>query len=221
MTKTYNFYLVCGLFPARFLVAEGDGEGENTRRRPEEGVAMCRVAQISNPYRVTVDGDLTLGQMIKRARLDAVAEGVSPEHFPVTESGVTTPTILLFAARTRLSSGVAICELAELGFRPATLPELLALAGEYPKLGLRFPIAALGSSNRDAQGERWVPCLLSWRYRDRELCLELWNHAWRTADRFAAVPSGAPQACHLGGEPAFSARFLAWSVAALTRPGGV
>jgi hypothetical protein len=68
----------------------------------------------------------------------------------------------------------------EIGYRPATLAEVLAL-----RVAKQFPIVALGSVWQFPGGRR-VPCL-DWDGSERSLDLGWFESGWRVIYRFAAV----------------------------------
>ena len=85
-----------------------------------------------------------------------------------------------------MSSKEAEKEMEKAGFRPATLPELLALGRDYPDLQKQFLIAALGSVWRHPAGSSDTP-LLEWDGGGRDLGLHWLEGDWRGGCRFAAV----------------------------------
>ncbi|MCG2695058.1 hypothetical protein L6261_03190, partial [Candidatus Parcubacteria bacterium] len=83
------------------------------------------------------------------------------------------------------TSEQVIAEMDKVGYRPATIWELLALGIAQPNLQMEFPIIALGSLCV-LGGERRVAGL----YRDavgRSLYLGWFGRDWRDDCRFAGV----------------------------------
>ncbi len=74
-----------------------------------------------------------------------------------------------------------------MGYRPATLPELLALGKQYPEFQRWFPIIALGSVWRGQGGVRLAPCL-SENAGKRGLGLDSFDFVWGAFCCFLAVP---------------------------------
>jgi len=138
-------------------------------------------------YKVTVDYGKTLGEMIGACRLDWVNRDLTQEHFPITGEGVQEVEVILFHFNRAMRSYRVLAEIKKQGYRPATLPELLALGASQPELQRQFPIVCLGSAWWSPCGDRGVPCL-GWDSSGR--CLNLsWfdDYDWDGYCRFLAV----------------------------------
>jgi hypothetical protein len=80
-----------------------------------------------------------------------------------------------------------------MGYRPATLPELLAFTGKYPDMQKKYLIAALGSISMEPHGIRMVPCLAglgSWF--NRGLGVKSVLMTFHLGDRYLAVKKSSP-----------------------------
>ena len=137
-------------------------------------------------YKVVVDYyNLSLAQMIEAGKYYWVNDDITAEHFPVKGESKQVEITLLHFDR-YISSDEAVKEIDKMGYRPATLPELLALGASQPELQRQFPIVALGSVWQGRYGDRYVPYLWddgSGRYLD----LDWFDDGWNPGDRFAVV----------------------------------
>lgn len=109
-------------------------------------------------YLVTVDNDLPIAQMIASGRYDLVSESITANHFPSTETDVVQKVIYLIKFAGDISNADAIQEIDNLGLRPATLKELLALGAAHPDLQQSYLIAALGSTWLFNSNRVLAPC---------------------------------------------------------------
>ncbi len=85
-----------------------------------------------------------------------------------------------------------LVELDRLGLRPANLPELLALAADYPNLQTQFPIVALMAMGKNDKGDIGMARLghrIDYRETQRNLDWEPFEKGklWQSGIRFAAV----------------------------------
>lgn len=147
---------------------------------------------------LTVDYGQTLKQMIDAGKYDWAQREVTEKFFPLrvelflgekiavsTNEKITVSTKLFYFNHS-ISSEDVIIEMGKSGYRPATLPELLALGIKYPDLQYRFPIIALGSVwHRDIGGRR-IPVLTVdvCDSAKRELILGLFESEWKSGVRF-------------------------------------
>lgn len=139
-----------------------------------------------NTYSITVDYSLSLADMIKAGRYDWVNDDIVANHFPVSDNGKTEIEMHLVRFNRTIESEKAIAELDNMGLRPASIEELLALGAQCPDLQREFPIVALGSVWRPSGGCPPVPYL--WFYSGkRGLRLRWFDDGWDDSYRFAAV----------------------------------
>jgi hypothetical protein len=116
-------------------------------------------AEVSKSYRITVDYSQSLTNMMADSGLQP-QEGEPPieQLFSVEEGPAEVQVVLVrltgLANRSDDESGIEvepgvytewITTLHKLGFRPATLPELLALAEQYPSIRQKSRVVELGS----------------------------------------------------------------------------
>lgn len=143
-------------------------------------------ARTADIYSVTVDYTIPLADMVAAGKYDWVNSEITAEHFPTKGEGRVEVKISLACFNRVMESNEVITELDKLGLRPATLPELLAFGAKYPDVQRGFPVVALGSVWRDADGSRGVPCL-SGDGSERLLSLDWFGDRWGGRYRFAAV----------------------------------
>ncbi len=139
-------------------------------------------------YKVVVDGDLSLAEMISAGKYDWVNDDITQEHFPLQEKGLGKIefAITLLHFNRYISSDDAIKEMDKAGYRPVGLAELLALGGGFPDLQRQFLIVALGSVWQNRGGGRYVPSLWSDGSK-RGLGLFWLGDAWNPYARFAVA----------------------------------
>lgn len=144
-------------------------------------------AQIAYPsYKLLVNYDQTLAEMILAGRYDWVNSDITAEHFPVTGEGEKSVEVTLFHFDRPIISEDAIREMDQAGFRPARIEELLALGAAQPDLQREFPIVELGSVWVGRGGCRdagYLDC----RGSKRELVLHWFDSGWDGHCRFAAI----------------------------------
>lgn len=138
---------------------------------------------------LTVDYGRTVKQMIKAGKYNGVNSDITEKNFPLPTELIGQKTSVsgkLFHFGKDISSEDVIFEMDKSGYRPATLPELLALGEAHPDLQRQFPIIALGSVWRVAAGSRIVPALAVDGY-GRKLHLFWFGPAWYVICRFFGV----------------------------------
>jgi hypothetical protein len=140
-------------------------------------------------FNLSVDYSRTVQEMINAGNYDWTNSDITAKHFPLPKehNGKKVPvSSKLFHFNRAISSEDATSEMDKAGYRPATLAELLALGEAHPELQKEFPIVALGSVWRDADGNRFVPSLNVSGYK-RGLDLDWFGYGWRVGCRFLAV----------------------------------
>lgn len=153
---------------------------ENIATKPES------TGQKIPSYRVSVNYDQTIEQLVMDGKYDWFSKDVTSGHFPSNEKGVAEVLVYLVNFNRDISSEDAVKELDRQGLRPATLKELLALGIAQPDLQRNNPIVALGSTWRDSIGDVRVPFLGGGGSR-RRLYLLWWLGDWPSYWPFAAV----------------------------------
>ena len=147
---------------------------------------IVREVNSRDSYEVQVDYSQTLEEMIGGGNYDWVNPDIIEEHFPLQKQGTQEVEIHLFHFGRTMSNEAAEKEMEAKGFRPATLPELLALGRDHPDPQKQFPIVALGSVWRRPGGDSGTPILL-WYGGERYLVLRWLASDWHGGCRFAVV----------------------------------
>lgn len=109
---------------------------------------------------------------------------ITPINFP--GECISQFDAVLFHPNRDISSDDVLRELDEMGFRPATMIELLAFGVTFPDIQRDFPIVELASSWVDPDSVRSVGSLSYWAGR-RSLRLHGWANDWNANCRFLAV----------------------------------
>jgi len=104
-------------------------------------------------FRLVINYDLSLQEMIRSCNLEKVDQDITLDHFPIRDQGKQEVEILPFSFKDFVSRKEAIREMRREGYFPCRIEHLLGLGRDYPKLQMR-PIIALGSV-----WNRKVPCL--------------------------------------------------------------
>jgi hypothetical protein len=143
-------------------------------------------------FRFIVDYTLSLSDMIKAGKYDWVNGNITDANFPRTKGkglavGQSAETIdaELIHFNRDISSDSAVAEMDKMGYRPATIEELLAFGASNPDIQKQFPIVALGSSCV-VHGSRRV-VYLHGDGSERALDLSWWDDDWRGDYQFLAV----------------------------------
>ncbi|MDQ5969018.1 MAG: hypothetical protein QG579_175 [Patescibacteria group bacterium] len=136
-------------------------------------------------YELIVNYALSLADMVKAGAYDWFSSDVNEGNFPKMGEGEVPVSAELIHFNKYTSSEGAVTEMGGLGFRPATIHELLAFGQKYPNVQREFPIIALGSSC-----EIVSVCLVA--YLDKEgskrlLRLHWSGDSWDDDCRFLAV----------------------------------
>jgi len=171
------------------------------------GASEKEVAYSFESYHLTVDCELSLKEMITGGQYKWVDNfNITTRNFPLSCNEVDKKDVAVVLVSFETSSDIPqvvngiqrkttvlravstknVLEfLTHHGLRPATIEELLALGMMYPKLQLKHPIVALGSSTH-IKSERRVPFLGS-SSAERELRLSWWEGEWGVVFSFLAV----------------------------------
>lgn len=103
-------------------------------------------------YVVKVDRTLSLKEAVEAGRYDMPLYWAMPRGFNWTVGDGADEMVfhLVDFGREIINPSEVLAELDNMGLRPATLPELLALGSAEPELQKKGPIVALGSSRYSA-----------------------------------------------------------------------
>ena len=150
-------------------------------------ILMGAKEALANTFSITVVYIQSLKAMIESGHYDWVNGDVTEKHFPLPrQSGTEELDVELVHFNRPISSDDALHELDRMGFRAATLPELLAFGSKYPEEQRKYPIVALGSVWRDDFGDRRVADLYGLA-SGRSLHLYWCEDDWNSDCRFLAV----------------------------------
>lgn len=136
-----------------------------------------------------VDCTLSLEEMIGAGDYDWTNESITPERFPVKNTGADEWEFKMFHFDRSISSDDAVKGI--IGnymvnpWQPARIEHLLTYGKHNPKEQLEYPIVALGSVGK-VSGRRYVP-FLSRNDSKRNLSLGWWVDDWDAGYRFLAV----------------------------------
>ncbi len=175
--------------------AGGSSEDIHSLADPEKSRAVWdQIARIivgtgsgaRQTFKVLVDYAKTLKEMIREGKYNWVDSNITQENFRTQEKGTQEIEIQLFHFGRVVGSEEVLEEMEREGFRPATLPELLALGAADRELQKEFPIVALGSRWRSPDGYLVVP-FLHWFGLRRNLDLGWFESDWHESCRFAGV----------------------------------
>ncbi|MDP1625399.1 MAG: hypothetical protein Q8L64_06630 [bacterium] len=126
----------------------------------------------------------SLKDMIALGHYDWVNSDINEKNFGL-EALVLGEGAELFHFDHNIFSEDAIAKMAEKGFKPGTLGDLLVYGAKNPEEQKKYPIVALGSV-ASVGGERYVACL-DWNDSERGLRLRWFDDDWRGDCRFLAV----------------------------------
>jgi hypothetical protein len=151
----------------------------------EEWRKMKQVA--ANFFRIIVNWNLPLAEMIAAGRYDSVDPGITEAHFPHNRSrGTTRPEVEIVSYDWRMSNEEIDRDLERRVLRDAELPELIAFGATYKDEQRKGPIVARGSVRQLDLGYRGVACLHG-NASGRSLLLVDLLDGWHGDWRFAAV----------------------------------
>ncbi len=154
------------------------------------GPATRKNPILDGVYPVKVDHSLSFDQMVEAGKYDEVSEGASAREYPIVPtSGVSEVGIRLFCFfREYLTTQQVVRRMKQRGYRPATVPELLALGAAYPELQLGGDIVELGTLDITDEEDLGILVLGKTDNFGRELSHDAWDSEWDSSSRFAAVP---------------------------------
>lgn len=138
---------------------------------------------VGSTFDITVKPDLVVEDMFKPYGYTEVDPYITTAKFKaVTNPGAFEAALMTFRQYTE--SDEIIKQAAEQGFRPGSLPELVTLGFQHPKLNDAASIVALGSVSTDGRGVRWVANLLR---GSRKLHRAVYGTPWHPGIQFLIV----------------------------------
>ncbi len=135
-------------------------------------------------YELVVNHNLTVADMVAAGNYDKVDFRITEANFPKTGTGEVQVSAELIHLNRFISRSEAISEIDRLGFRPATIHELLDFGSKYPHIQREFVIVALGSFCWD-HTDLCVAYLSKFCSSLRGL--GVWRGSWYKDDRFLGV----------------------------------
>ncbi|MCX6786409.1 MAG: hypothetical protein NTU85_01140 [Candidatus Kaiserbacteria bacterium] len=143
----------------------------------------------SDTFRLTVDHNKSLAEMIAAGRYDWTNDDITAKRFPITGEGLVEFEARYFHFDRNISSEDAVKKIEQTDkenpWMSAKIEHLLAFGEKFPEEQRKFPIVALGSV-AGVRGDRGVPCLGRDGSR-RGLGLHWWSNDWGSGCRFLAV----------------------------------
>jgi hypothetical protein len=151
----------------------------------------------SQPYPIQVNYDLSLDEMIRAGTYDVINFAPPQEQSPIQMPGGVVHGEIEFLTFDRdYELPAMLDETDRRGYRPASLPEFLALGAQHPDLQRKSWILTLGSvetrrfirfsPTQAMQVEQFIPCLLSWM-GERVLYAGSFDGKYRPDCSFACV----------------------------------
>lgn len=171
----------------------GDEEDIHRLTTPEGEEILGKMAELivkagysrKEDFKIIVNYQRSLQQMIKAGKYDWVNDNITSEHFLVKGEGKQELTITLFHFNKSMTSDEVKTEMEKQDFRPANIEDLLSLGEKCPDLQKKFPIIALGSVWRTSGGHG--ASYLGWSCVRRHLDLYWLETDWDADWRFAAL----------------------------------
>jgi len=151
---------------------------------------------LQNEIKLVVDYTKTLEQAIADGKYDKKNENINDKNFPVSPKMIGKKievSAKIFPFNCQTSSEDVIFEMSKVGYRPATLMELLVLGCLYPELQRQFTIIALGSIQltytdfKSVAHYRFVPCLYLGLFSKRQLCLRSFDSSTDVNERYLGI----------------------------------
>jgi hypothetical protein len=182
-----NYEVPFALDAPEVAVAEGPSADEVTAALDalEEEEAAGFIA--------TVDYSRGVGELIKEVGFDEVDRNVNAANFPAQGGAAAEVTFDLVTLGRAATGEQAREALKKLGYRPATVAELLVFASEYSSEVInRNSIVALGSSWKPKGGATWIPYVEGKSLtRTRHLKLQDIRVTWVDVTSFLVVLEGS------------------------------
>lgn len=155
-------------------------------------VAQKKPSVLTDEFTLTIDYNKTLEEMVAAGNYDVISDFITFEHFPIPIDMIgrtirAYPRLFYFSVNTKSNDAIKV--MAQAGYRPATLAELLALGAADPNAQTKFTIHALGSIWRSGSKKNphfFAPCLCLFE-GDRSLCCTDYDFTWPAGDRFLGI----------------------------------
>ena len=135
--------------------------------------------------KMVVNYSCSIAELVKAGKFDWVNDDINDQNFSSTEIGERELDTAMFYFGRNMSSQAVGAEMDKVGYRPATMKELLAYGIKNPDEQRKYPIVALGSV-AELRGHRRVGCLCSDGSK-RGADLDDYVCGWLADCRFLAV----------------------------------
>ncbi len=157
-----------------------------TDKRLLDQVADLIIQESRNIYRISVDYNMPLVDMLAAGGYDWGNSDVNDANFPIPPSflelGKVDINLELVCFGRKMSYEKVLEDLYSRGLRPGILPELLAFGAKYPDKQLEYPIMEVGSTWPDRGGYRGV--FLRRGNRERGISVVWLKYGWAPYYRF-------------------------------------
>ena len=145
----------------------GDDDDLRELLRDSELCRTLAIRLVMGPTYIVDVKQTTIADLIKVGRYpkDFVDQMINDQTFSIGSLGPRAIQLMNFSGTAsllgpyRMSTDALLEKIDEIGFRPATMAELLSLGTQYPKLQTQFWIAALGDIVKNTIGTPCVGCL--------------------------------------------------------------
>ena len=119
-----------------------------------------RIAKDTTVFKVVVNYNQSLTDMVKAGKFDWTNPDIVSEHFPTINSGETTIDLELYQFKHGVWSYEVVELLDKAGYRPANIFELLAFEARYPDRQRKYPIVVLASKWQYDENNWAVPAVV-------------------------------------------------------------
>lgn len=135
-------------------------------------------------HTIEVNREITLKEMLEIYPFERVHYNITPQHFPIWNKGRILISIGALNFGEKMDSPRVEDRIRILGYRPATIEELIAFSEICFKDRVlrRASIVALGSVWETPSRGKCLPCLY-----DKSLCESYWEGSWPPEQYFACV----------------------------------
>lgn len=137
-------------------------------------------------YLVTVNYNLTVGELIKKVRYHWFNDSITDQRFSIKKQGKDLTEIFIVSIDHRMSESEVNQLLDDFSLRDANIKELLSLSAQHPELQCKGPIVARAMTWPSPDRMLMGPYLLSNGSALMLHLIPIGGH-WDTEWRFAAV----------------------------------
>ena len=106
-------------------------------------MASSAAGCITVTYKLVVNYSRSVNDSVTAGKYDWKNSDINDSNFPSAEVGEREVEMAEFCFKRTISSAKAITEMAKVGYRPATMKELLSFGEKNPKVQLDHPVVGL------------------------------------------------------------------------------